>query len=455
MWRAITTSTQTLQPEGTFFADKGHRKLLAILLPAALLFFSACEQPIEGIAGDILPPGDAIEMRYTDSLAIRLTTQRLEREDTYRAERQLVGNYVDPEMGRLTATTYTEVLARSGLDFGPAEDLIYDSLVLRLQFDGAYGNISEPLSLQIFEMGDTMPGPEVITNQTSLPYDASQPLAEAVPLQLAGGTGSLRIRMDDELGRDLLFADPEILGDRTRFLELLKGLVITTDPVTFLNKEPGAIYQMVLASDQSQIELYYRQREANSTAFQAKVEPFVIGSSTPRFHQMVRSEVEGILLEEAHSEPDTLTEWEFLQGVNLVQMYVEFPDLEGLGEVAISRAELVLPVGTQFFGGGNRFQPPGELLALLADADGSLVLSEGGDAQSIVDANITYSSSDQSYRILITRYIQSVLSGNDANNGFILQPVAPFYRVNRVILAGMGNAERRPILKVTYSTLPE
>lgn len=432
-----------------------HSRLLVCLVPAALLFLAGCEEPIEGVADDILPPGDAVEMRYTDSLQLRFTTQRLESIDTYRAERQVVGNYVDPQMGRLSATTYTEVLARSGLNFGNAEDLIYDSLVLKLQFDGAYGNVSEPLTLRVFELGDTLPDPELINNQLSLPFDESEPLAEAAKLQFENGVGNLRIRMSDELGQKLLFADPEVLGDRTRFIELLRGLVITTDPVDFFNKEPGAIYQMVLASEQSQLELYYRQREPNASAFQAKVEPFVIGSSTPRFHQVVRTEVEETLLAAAHGTPDTLTKWEFLQGSNLIQMRVEFPDLEGLGEVAVSRAELILPVGTEFFGGGNRFQPPGELQALLADADGNLVLNSDGNAQSVADAEISYRASEGSYRVLITRYTQSVLSGTDANNGIILRSISPRFRINRVILSGTGNQSQPPFLQLTYSTLPQ
>lgn len=394
-------------------------------------------------------------MRYTDSLQLRFTTQRLESIDTYRAERQVVGNYVDPQLGRLSATTYTEVLARSGLNFGAAEDLIYDSLVLKLRFDGAYGNVSEPLTLRVFELGDTLPDPELIDNQLSLPFDESQPLAEATALQFENGVGGLRLRMNDELGQKLLFADPEVLGDRSRFIELLRGLVITTDPVEFFNKEPGAIYQMVLASEESQLELYYRQREPNASAFQAKVEPFVIGSSTPRFHQVVRTDVDETLLATAHGTPDTLTQWEFLQGTNLIQMRVEFPDLEGLGEVAVSRAELILPVGTQFFGGGNRFQPPGELQALLSDADGNLVLNSEGNAQSVADAEISYRASEGSYRVLITRYTQSVLSGTDENNGIVLRSISPQFRINRVIFSGTGNQAQPPVLQLTYSTLPQ
>lgn len=420
-----------------------------------MLFCSACEQPIEGIAEDILPPGETIEMRFTDSLALRLTTQLLDSVDAYRAERQLVGNYVDPQMGRVSATTYTEVLSRAGLDFGAPEDLIYDSLVLRLAFDGAYGNVTEPILLRIFELGDTLPNPEAISSRLSLPYDPDQPLAPAQTLQLNTGTGNLRIRLDDELGRRLLFADPDDLGSRSRFLNLLKGFVITSDPVQFFTKEPGAIYQMVLASDASQLELYYRQREPNASAFQARVEPFVIGSSTPRFHQITRSEVDDKLLGTAYEEPDTLTQWEFVQSGSLAQLRVELPELSELGQVGISRAELVLPVSQDFLGGNNRFQPPAELRALLADANGNIALNDNGLAQAISDAAVSYSDSRQAYVVSLTRYTQLVVSEQEANRGFILQPIAPNFQVRRAILFGTGNPERSPELNITYSTLPQ
>jgi hypothetical protein len=429
--------------------------LLASCLPAALLFLMGCEQPIEGVVGTILPASETVEMRFRDDLAVSLTTQLIDSVPTYRAERQLVGNYVDPQMGRIAATTYTEVLARSGLDFGASTDLIYDSLVLRLAFDGAYGNVSEPLTLRVFELGDTLADPGSISSRSRTAYDDSQPLGAPKALQFATGSGNLRIRLDDELGRRILFADPAILGDRARFVDILKGLVLTTDPVPFLNKEPGAIYQMVLASDESQLELYYRKREPNTSAFQARLEPFVIGSSTPRYHQITRSEIDQKLLSTAYITPDTLTQWEFLQGGSLVQTLIKLPDVDQLGEVGISRAELILPVATTFFGGGGRFQPPAELQALLADEDGNVALNSDGLAQAIADAPISYNSSLARYTILLTRYVQSVVSEQQANHGFIIQPVSPTYRMRRAILGGTGNPDLAPQLRVTYSTLPE
>lgn len=431
-------------------------RLLATILPAALLFFSACEEPIDGIAEEILPPGETVEIRFTDSLAITLATQRIEDIPTYRAERQLVGNYVDPHFGRLSATTYTEVVSRSGLDFGAAEDLIYDSLVLRLTFDGAYGNLSDPLMLSVYELMDTVPEEENATNLRAVSFNTTQPLVSEFPLQLEDGTGTITLRLDDELGRRLLFADAETLGDRSLFRDFFKGIALTTEPVKFFSREPGAIYQLVSASNDTQLELSYRQRDPeNPSIFQARVEPFLITSSTPRYHQVERTEVDDKLLATAHVDPDTLDEWEFLQGGSPIRIWVQMPELATLGEVAVSRAELVLPVATEFLGGDDRFTPPSDLFAVLPDAAGNIDFTDAGNAQSLADVGITYQSSEQQYSILLTRYVQQIISEQLDNNGIILIPISRTFRIQRAILRGTGNSTRTPKLKLTYSTLPE
>ena len=124
---------------------------------------------------DVLPPGDVIGMQFTDTFSIELETQIVDSINTYLASEQLFGNYIDPHFGRITATTFLEVLPRSGLNFGDAEDLIFDSLVLRMEINGAYGRSEKPQTLSIFELNEQIPTVDPIKRQlystTQLGYD--------------------------------------------------------------------------------------------------------------------------------------------------------------------------------------------------------------------------------------------------------------------------------------------
>ena len=101
---------------------------------AAIVFLPACNNNGPGTLGaDVLPKEDIIGMKFTDTVQVHLETQQIDRLNTYRAPRQLFGNYVDPQFGHIAATTFSEVLPRSGLNFGDAADLMFDSLIIRIE----------------------------------------------------------------------------------------------------------------------------------------------------------------------------------------------------------------------------------------------------------------------------------------------------------------------------------
>ncbi|TAE57608.1 MAG: DUF4270 family protein, partial [Bacteroidetes bacterium] len=108
---------------------------------------SACTDDVKEIGKEILSPDDIIGMYFTDTIPITFQTVWFDTVPTYRASLQLFGNMIDPEFGRLTAETFTQVLARSSLNFGEASNLRYDSLVLKLNIESTYGRPATPQTL--------------------------------------------------------------------------------------------------------------------------------------------------------------------------------------------------------------------------------------------------------------------------------------------------------------------
>ena len=436
--------------------------LPAIMLLAATFFFAACKEGPNTLGKDVLPPGDVIGMKYTDTVTVELETQIIDSVNTYIADEQLFGNYVDPHFGRISATTYLEVLPRSGLNFGEAEDLQFDSIVIRMEISGAYGRTERPQTLRIYELNEKIPEVDplkrILYSTTELDYNSQKDLANGYSITHNQDGGSVLniVRLDDELGKKILYASSDTLGDKDLFGQLFKGFAITTDPVTFLSREPGAIFSFPSGDISSYLSLYYKKRNASGVFEDATPEPFLIGTTTPRFHNITRTEVEGKLLAKETATPDDKTFLEFVEGASLVRTFVKFPHLDNLASISVSLAELVIFADTNFMGGQQHYDPPVEMLAVLADENKEEKLDEFGFRLPLDPTNSStlYNNSVQAYEFDLTGYMQSLISGREPNNGFFLLPRNFSFVANRVVLGGAGHPELKPVLRLTYANLP-
>ncbi|MEZ4829209.1 MAG: DUF4270 family protein [Bacteroidia bacterium] len=429
--------------------------LLAIVA-AAIFFVAGCEKPILDTGINVLPQGDLIGLAYSDTTTIIMETQRQDSFNTYRATRQLFGNFIDPHFGKVSAATYTEFLARSGLNFGDKADLIFDSLVLFLNIDGYYGRIQSEQTLHVYELTEALPDTNVIYSSTHLAYDASRDLVKGYKLTFQDDDelGLMRLRLDDALGKKLLFASGDTLSDRDLFNELFKGLYIGTDPVSYLSREPGAIFSFFAISNDSRMLLYYQEKDPDTTTYTSKNEPFLITGSTPRYHSLKRTDENEGILPEYFSNPDTSTFYEFVEGGGLdMKVFVKFPYIDKIEESAISKADLVIHVDQQYLGSQRRYLPPFQLESIFADENGNELMISGQPVY--VSAPALYNEATGTYTITLTNYVQQVVGGSRPNYGLFLVPNNRAFQVNRAAIGGVGNPDLKPQLQLIYANLPE
>ena len=428
--------------------------LSAISLVAAIFFVTGCEDA-GTFTDEVLPADDPIATFYVDSLSPDIESIWVDESDTYRADRQLFGNYIDPLFGRITAETFTEVLPRSNLNFGAREDLFYDSIVLKLDIESTYGRTATKQTLRIYEITGAFPDAEQINSKTRVAFDDSRDLGGGYVLDLEEdrGVAQLSIRLDDELGERILFADTTILKDKDKFQELFRGFYLGTDPVTYLSREPGGIYSLFGSSSNTQLELHYKQREPGTQAFLSKIEPFLVSSSTPRFSYLERTDFSDSFLSQELPQPDSATQFEFLQGGLLINNYFKLPDLSSLGRVAISRAELILQVDPGTLGGSKQYNPPPQILPILADENGEEVLFEGAPVL-VTSQPANFNSATNTYSIPLTNYVQQLVNGQRENTGVIMRVQGSEFRINRVVFGGVDHPSLSPRLAITYTTLP-
>ena len=427
----------------------------------ATAFLVSCEQGPSGLGAEVLPANDLVGVVYTDTIPLSLTTVVNDSANTYQASAQLLGNYVDPQFGTITAKTFTQVFPRSGLNFGDPADLIFDSLILKVTFTDAYGRLEQPQTLRVHEITGDWPDTTVIYSNNELDYnsedigDGSQINFNANSVQ----TGTLRIRLNDELGERILFGDSTILADRDRFRdEVMKGLVLETDPVKFVNREPGAIFSLFGQESDSLLILHYQKFNPDSQKYVSFKEPFVITNSTPRYHSLSRSEIGGTIYELATAEGDTSQQYELLQSGLVTKTWVQFPTLEFDQPYLVAKATIILPVDPDLLGTQDRYEPPFQILALRADENGNeIIIDNLGQSVSSSTTAITYDPDRQAYEIPITGYLQRLYNQTiEGDSGFTILPLNARSSVSRAILAGTNhpNPDLRPKLELTLGSVP-
>lgn len=445
----------TSQTKFTLYKNKPEWRVM-LLCMTAILSLSACLNGPSNTGIDVLPDNDLLTTAFTDTQTIVFQSVIVDSIDSYRAERQLVGNYVDSEFGRITATTYTQLLPRNGLLFAEdPNDLQFDSLVLQLVVDAGYGKIDVPQSLRVHLLNDTFPVSTSISSKTEVSYD---------PKDLANGKSfgftetvvtTFQIRLDDELGKKILFTDPDTLEDRNLMKFILPGFRISTDPVQFFSREPGAIFSLDLEADNSQLIMYYQVKDTATGEFVPadEPEPFRILGITPRFTHLERTDLDSDrLLGKFLSVPDDNEEYEFVQAGALIKGFIQFPDISDLEGVAIQRAELILHVDKTWIGSETRYNPPANFNIAYADSDGNELIEDGGIA--LLTQPPAYDEDEGYYSVILTNYVQQVISGQRTNNGMVILPSLQNLSVNRVVLGGNTHPTLAPELRITYTKLP-
>ncbi len=458
MWNSMPSCIPTSQINPDLPLTK-NLWLFILLGMAATSFLASCEKGPAGLGSEVLPLSDRVEISYTDTIPLRLETISIDSISTYQATRQLFGNYFDPFMGHITAQTFTQVFPRSALSFGDASELVFDSLVLSLDLESAYGRLDQEQILRVFQITDTWPDTNQIFSTSKLNYDPDQPLGTS-PVRI-GSNGLVtvtRIRLDEKLGNQILFGDPSALANRDRFIaEILSGFVFDTEPVKFFSREPGAIFTLFSNSQNTQLELHYHKFDSTLQTFTRRFEAFPIFNSTPRFHSLQREGAEDLFFGQEHGTPDTFTRYEFLQSGLLQKVWVRFPQLDVSEVRLVSKAELILPVDVAAFGTQNRYAPPLEIIALRSDENGEEIVVNGlGTSVSSSTGALTYSASRRAYVIPITAYMQRLFNETWDLNGFVIVPSGARSSVSRAVLGGVNHPDpaMRPRLELTTGSVP-
>ncbi len=396
---------------------------LLYLIVFSILFGSCSKEP--GQIGHIIQPEDSkLKVFYSDSSTIYGYSEVL---DSIRSDKLSVyafGSLKDPVFGGTTAGFYTQfILSINGFDFGYERQL--DSLVLRLAYEGYYGDTNIVLTAHTYEMLENIDKDlpyysnlQVDLNSVDYSNFAFEPRPNGrVVIQEDTLPAVLQLNLTDintSLGYKLLNIDSSYMTDSETFQDFFNGLFIQSQPVY----NDGAIMYFGLSSAYSSMSLYYRSKQSDTATSEDTLRyDYLITSTTAAVNKY---EHEYNTADQDFKNQvifgDTLLGAQkfYVQGYGGIRSIIKTPHIREwakLGSIAINEAKLVLPGYPE----DEFFDAPTQMYLLEIGEDGlgiPLVDSEGGGYY--FDGE--YNESQDLYEFRITRYIQSLISDTTKPN---------------------------------------
>ena len=436
--------------------------LWAVVLVLSALI-AGCKKPDDDLGLNLLP-GDPLGT-VIDTTRLRAYTFVGDPLRTSGLTRQLLGSHVDPQFGSAKAGIVTQItLSANNIGTGLVRnDLVADSLVLSLAFDGinfVYGNL-DPQVVRVFELSEDLSLDSLYHHDRVpqfMPMDlvagsgrriTPQPLAKPVVL---GDTldPQLRIRLDRSLAERFLdgFNMPE-LASSDAFVQFFKGLYITVDNGTQLPFQAGIMYFNLLASA-SKVTLYYRDTVSDPSITVPL--DFLINSNCVRYtefqHDPAQAVDAGLVMALADTTAPAPTT--YVRAFAGARTAFRMPTLmdQASEDRVLAKAELILPVQGSYY---PYYPPPVQMFLFRKDSLGKDVFLPD-QLQGIGAVDGVYRADERAYRFNITRYVQQVLNGRIPNNGFEVSPGSSGISANRAVLNGPDALENPARLRLTFTS---
>lgn len=433
--------------------------MTAIFLLGVFFSLSSCKKDRK-VGLEIQPEDELLEgdgVIYSD---IRMKTIEEDSVRTSGLSKNILGEMNDPVLGITQSAIYSQFsLTANNVSF--EDDSVWvDSVVLVLKYDDYYG-YTQNQSFAVYEITQS----DFHTDSSyytfsNLSVDAANDLIEpgfsTVAIRpeddvIVGGdtlSPQLRLRLKNSIGESILYADEntQLLNDDV-FLDFFHGLYITPINNNFSGESGGLFYfDLEDANQISGMYIYYSEQVDGDTIpkiFQLR------NDGDAHFHSVTHpytSAPVGAMLDDETAGNSSA----FIQSLAGLKIEISFPELDQLKDsanIAINRAELILPVA--YFQGSNFF-PNQTLIARDLDDEGN----EGilMDQTISIIAGQTYDDENANYTIVLTRHVQQVLRGEISNNPIRIVTSSAAVTGNKVEINGKNAfAREQPKLVISYT----
>ena len=432
-----------------------------LLIVLAVVVISSCKKSTL-IGNDLLPAGDDLNGIFSDTLTLRTKTVTEFPLKTSTNSKFLLGTMVDPVFGKSAASIYTQVQTAGLVDLGNPDSLTVDSLVLNLQYAGHYGKNDVAQNISVYQLTQDMSADSSYYSDKnfSVYNHAIGQKINFIPdftnsIHVTGDTlsPSLRIRLSDRLGQDLLDQSKGAnFASNAAFQSYFKGLLIESD--TNISSRGIMYVDMVSSTSDSKLTLYYHKPDAAGLKFD-----FTIGTSCATFahytHNYISTPVQTAIQSVDNS--DSIV---FVQSMSGVKTKITLPYFKNLGNILVNKAELEITVPADAIDPDSVFTCPARMLCLLSDSAGKnkIIPDEISSNLSLGGYQETATINGQKvfkYKFSITEHMQDLVSGSVTDYGLFLLTYPSPEIADRIILAGGNRSDDlRMKINLIYTKLP-
>ncbi len=415
---------------------------LITLFALFIILFNSCSKEPGQIGFIIQPDESKLNVAFSDTTTIYAFSEAI---DSIRSDKLSVsafGSLRDPVFGGTTAGFYTQfILSVNGHDFGEERQL--DSLVLKLGYEGYYGDTNVVLTAHIYEMLKDISKDSVYYSNLQLPLNPTdysnfsfEPRpTDSVVYYEDTLPAMLRINLTDistELGNKLLGATVDDMEDSEIFQEYFNGLFVQSQPVN----DEGAILYFGLTSPYTSLSLYYSNSEQDSLRYE-----YLITTTTAtvnKYEHEYNTANQDFKSQVINGDTSLGQQNFYAQGYSGVQSLIKIPHIRKWaqeGNVAINEAKLILPGSSE----NEFFDAPRQMYLLNIEEDGlGSGLIDATEGDNYFDGY--YNDDRNLYEFRITRYIQSLISDTTLpNRGLYLFLFGGSVHPERFIFKGNQN----------------
>jgi hypothetical protein len=401
----------------------------SLLLAMFALFHTACKKPSP--FGSELLQDEYADYDFTDTITVQCT---LLREDSIATSDKaaassyfLCGAITDPVLGKYSSDIYSLLLpAVLNPQFGSLDSITMDSIVLYLNYApaGVYGDTLQPQTLRVIRLAKVLNVESTYYSNASIEEGAELgrldnflPKPHVYDSLFQNNEGAfLRVKLDNEFGKELLGLDSLSWVTDSAFYQKLRGLKIVCSSN---GATPGAMLAFNLNNNGlSRVALYYTYIGDTT---QSRFDFYF--RNTNKFthfeHDYSGSEVASLIGKPAR-------ERLYLHGMEGLRMKVTFPYANQLDKIAVNKAQLVLTVAdndpvltpvsqlalTESVGDSTYNFISDVLYALGSSGTGSLSAFGGFPEKELVNGNILINR----YRLALSEKFQHIIDDDAAPN---------------------------------------
>lgn len=426
----------------------------AVFIFLLLLFFISCKKDPDKIGIDIQPPEDRLKVKFSDTSSIVAYSVIVDSVLTNGLSVNLVGSSYDLVFGKTVASFATQILlSKAGIDFGENPKL--DSLILSMVYVGYYGDTNTLQTFSVYELSEDIfvdsnyySNKRVQHSDIDLAHYSFYPRPnDSLVVDETTEAPQLKINLNaitPALGDKILNAPEDVLADNNQFIDYIKGIYITSQPVNY----GGAILYFNMLSATSLLTLYYSNDSLDGLSYDLYINGE--GAMFNEYEHFNYDHASQELRKQIVYNDTTLgNEFIYLQAMSGIKTLLRIPNLlnyTSSTNIGINEASLYF----YNFDTESEYSPPLEIYLARIDEDGDLVLLtdyyEGTDY-----FGGGYDDEKGVYKFRITRFIQEVLNGEITDPLLSLSITGASSIGNRIVINGSDSPFNNIRLEIIYT----